>query len=467
MKKIIIVLMVCCGINAMAMELLNRGELDDQEMPTYSLVDALNRATAGDDKKYEKYAQIAAKRAISEKTLEELRRSSDHWLTNLNAEAKALVYRHMPKTTQWRDKCTIPYEGDPGVITFAPRSSKVTVVEKTGKKVDVLDVESQKLLHAYKCKSWDDYEDGRVLSARLSSDDTKIAIASENKTAVVADVQTGNVLRTVEHVSGVYSATFGSNDRELISLSRGSVRRVTDIVSGQIISRVRYFDKMPEVDLDTISPDGTMLVIREGGQCSKFGLVGDQCGIVDANTGKLIHSIGAPLYCGKTEPVFSSDSTKVVAICSAEQKSTRNFEYDPTLIKIINLAKTPIAERILEYDSDDNHFYENSINFSPDGTSLAINRGNGLLDIVDTDSGLVEASLKVCNCFAASAAFSSDNSTLAVGFPKEIKVFRAIQAKTLDQALFIHLEKYCAEKKLSVLPKSFPWVNRVLENLYN
>lgn len=455
MKKIMIVLMIFCGINVNAMETWNRIESGQEAMPLYSVIDGLNRASASNGQEAcEQYAKMVAKLALSEKTLEELRQqASDHWLTTLAPEAKELIYQYMPKMREWVERRAISYDRA-GIITFAPRSKKITVISEFGKAVDILDSETGRSLHSYADKSWKDFDDGRVRSASLSSDDARIAIASEDKTAIVAEVNTGNILCTVEHAAGVYSATFSSDDKELITLTHAGVRRVTDIASGEMLSRVRYFDNMTDkMDLDTISPDGKTIAVRGGGMPGKFGR---KSRIIQADTRKHLYTIGnRPLF-GRIDPIYTSDSTKVVATC----------DYHPKRIKIIDLAKTPIKEHVLEYDNEDNHFYDNSINFSSDGSLLAINRGEGLLDIVDTHSGLVEHSLEVRSYFAGSASFSSDNSELAVGFPQEVKVFRAVSAVTLDQALLMHLRKHCAKKKEPVLPASLPWVTQVAETLY-
>lgn len=421
-----------------------------------------------------KYAKIMAKWVISDASLCQLQEdATQHPVLRsqaLTGASKQLLYQNMPKTYSWMDKCTIPYNcgEEPGIITFAPRSKKMTVISRLGRKVDILDTETSRSLHSYALNSWKDVDDGRVRSARLSSDDARIAIASEDKTAIVAQVNTGNIVCTVEHATGVYSANFSSDDKALITLTHAGVRRVTDIASGEMLSRVRYFDTMPEIDIDTISPNGEMLAVIGGGQPGRLGAVyGGKSRIIKADTGEHVYTIGERPFVARTAPIFSSDNTKAVAECRSDQRSTHKFAFAPKLIKIINnLGTTSIKEHVLEYDDDDNHFYDNSINFSPDGSLLAINRGEGLLDIVDTHSGLVENSLEVAHYFAASAAFSSDNSELAVGFPDKIKVFRAVAAATLDQALLMRLQKYCAKKKQPVLPASLPWVMKAAENLY-
>jgi WD40 repeat protein len=453
-----IVLMVFCRINVNAMETWNRIESGQEEMPLYSAIDALNKAfQSNNEEACTKYAKMVAKSALSEATLDALRqRASDHWLTTLNPKVKERVYQHMPKTDEWKDKRSISYD-DADEIKFAPRSSKMTVISRHGKEVGILDAETGILLQSYKRKSWQNFDYGRVCSATLSSDDAKIAIASEDKTAIVAQVDTGDVIRTVEHTTGVYSATFSSDDTELITLTRGGVRRVTNIATGDQISRVRYYDNMPHT-LDTISPDGKTIVIRVGGKPGRYGVVhGGDSRIINADTGRHVHAIGHRPIFGRTFPIFTSDSRKVVAVC----------DYDPKKIKIIDLATSPIKEHVLEYDDYDNHFYDNSIAFSPDGSYLGLNRGNGLLDIVDTHSGLIEHSLEVSRFAAKLCAFSSDNRQLAVAYPQQIKVFHSISAKTLDQALLMHLGKHCTKKKQPILRASLPWVATVADTLYN
>jgi WD40 repeat protein len=446
--------------------------VDPNSLTIENAIALLNGAVyLGADALSKQYAKITAKLAISDALLRQLQQdATQHPLLRsqlLSGASKELIYQHMPKTYAWMDKCTIPYD-DPGIITFAPRSKKMTVISRLGKKVDILDTETRRSLQSYALDSWKDFEKGRVRSAILSSDDTRIAIASEDKTAIVAEVNTGNIVCRVKHATGVYSANFSSNDKALITLTQAGVRRVTDIASGEMSSRVRYFDTMPEgMDLDTISPNGQMLAVKKGGTPDRLGVVhGGELRIINADRGNKVCSIGTRSLFERIDPIFSSDNTQVVAVCDSNEHSTSKFGYYPKLIKIINLATTPIKEHVLEYDADDNNFFDNSIKFSPDGSFLAINRGNGLLDIVNTHSGLVDDSLKVARGYAASAAFSSDNSELAVGFPGEIKVFRAVAATTMDQALLTHLRKYCAKNKQQVLPASLPWVMKAAESLY-
>jgi WD40 repeat protein len=100
---------------------------------------------------------------------------------------------------------------------------------------------------------------GRVTSAHFSPDGSQVVTASEDNTARLWDVASGQELAVLRgHETGVYSAHFSPDGSQVVTASEDSTARLWDVASGQELAVLKGHESV--VRSAHFSPDGSQVV---------------------------------------------------------------------------------------------------------------------------------------------------------------------------------------------------------------
>lgn len=80
------------------------------------------------------------------------------------------------------------------------------------------------------------------MSVSISSDGKLLATGSEDKTARVTDITTGQIMCIIQHSSWVRSVSISSDGMLLASGSRDKTAQVTDLTTCQTLSVIKHAD---------------------------------------------------------------------------------------------------------------------------------------------------------------------------------------------------------------------------------
>jgi WD40 repeat protein len=136
-----------------------------------------------------------------------------------------------------------------------------------------------------------------ITSAAFSSDGTRVVTASEDGTARVWDVGSGNELASLPHDASVKSAAFNADCSKVVTASADKMARVWDLASRGVVACLCHDDS---VDHATFSPDGARLLTGTKAGALLWDAAGRKV------LARLDHDGMVP------RPSFSADATKVV-----------------------------------------------------------------------------------------------------------------------------------------------------------
>ena len=274
-----------------------------------------------------------------------------------------------------------------------------------------------------------------VHTVAFSPDGLMIASGSRDGAIILWDIQTGNKLHTLEgHAEPVSSVAFSTDGLTLASaggpysvnprLSRDGRIKLWDTRTGEQVGTLEGHSHT--VGSVAFSPDGD--VLASGG-----GWYDDTVRFWDTRTGEEVRILE-----GHTEGVdsiaFSSDGVKLATASRGSVRlwDTRTGEQLRTLLHTVgNFAFSPDGKTLAVDGADaieiwDAHSGEKLrtlfglsgrvLAFSPNGTTLAIQRGHHPILLCDVRSGDVLQAFEAHTDYYISAAFSPDGKVFASGW---------------------------------------------------
>ena len=97
----------------------------------------------------------------------------------------------------------------------------------------------------------------RLFPVSSSPDGNQVVTGSEDNTAKLWDVGTGNLIRTFQHYDSVYSVSLSPNGNQLLTGSRDTSAKVWDVGTGNLIHTFQHAERVTSV---SFSPDGNQVL---------------------------------------------------------------------------------------------------------------------------------------------------------------------------------------------------------------
>ncbi len=223
-----------------------------------------------------------------------------------------------------------------------------------------------------------------VWSAQFSPDAKKIITASNDRTAKIWDVASGNLIADLKgNTNGLWSVQFSPDGKKIVSASWDSTAKIWDAASGNLITDLT--GHMNDVTYARFSPDGKKIVTASQDSTAK---------IWDAISGNLIADLkGHRGFVLSAQ--FSLDGKEIV---TASQDSTA---------KIWDAASGNLIADLKEHKG-----VVNSAQFSPDGKKIVTSSWDSTAKIWDAASGNLIVDLKGHTSWIRSARFSPDGKKI-------------------------------------------------------
>jgi len=288
-------------------------------------------------------------------------------------------------------KAALMFEGHSAAVTsvaFSPDGKRLATGSED-KTAIVWDLESIKAPFSLEGHS------NVVTSIAFSPDGKRLATGSDDKTAKIWDLESGKAVLTLEeHLSSVLSVAFSPDGKRLATASGDETAKIWDLETGKAVLTLEGGSTVLSV---AFSPDGKRLAM---GVMSMY----DQSDkIWDSESGETVLTL------------YGSSNTRSVAFSpDGKRLATAGGLWDPTA-RIWDL-ETGKSVLTLEGHSDG----VISVAFSPDGKRLATGSVDGTAKIWDLESNKAFLTLVVCSSFVNGVAFSPDGKRLATGGGKWI-----------------------------------------------
>ncbi len=254
----------------------------------------------------------------------------------------------------------------------------------------IWDVSSGELIYSLEGHS------GDVTSVSFSPDGERLATGSKDDTIRIWDVSSGELVKTLKaHSEDVTSVSFNPDGTQIASASWDTTIIVWDIKTGKSIRTLKGHTSY--ILSVSFSPDGKLLASGSGDQMIK---------IWDAESGEVVHNIEGDSY-GVKGLSFSPDG-ELLASCGNSRA-----------IRIWNV-KSGRLHQMMSGDA----FGVLTICYSPDGKYVATGSHDKLINIWEVSTGKVLATLSGHNHWVNSLSFSPDSRLIASGSSDEtIKVW--------------------------------------------
>ncbi len=245
-----------------------------------------------------------------------------------------------------------------------------------------------------------------VNSAVFSSDSKQILTASNDQSVALFDITIGKLMRRFSgHNSSVNSAVFSSNNKMVLTASADRTAALFDASNGKLIRRFAGHNR--SVNSAVFSPDGKLVLTASSDQT---------VAMFDANSGKIIQRLKThSLWVNSA--VFSPDG-KFVLTASSDQTAAL---FDMTTGKMI---------RRFEAHNDD----VNSAIFSLDCKYVLTASSDQTAGLFDANSGEMLLQFKGHDGGVLTAVFSSDGKyVLTASDDQTAAIFNAINGKLIQR----------------------------------
>ncbi|MCP4697748.1 MAG: CHAT domain-containing protein [Gammaproteobacteria bacterium] len=285
---------------------------------------------------------------------------------------------------------------DVNTAAFSPNGRWVVTASDDGRAL-LWDASSGKILsvlrgHCKRYVSKSRYDTCKVITAAFSPDGSRVVTTSNDGTARLWDVSSGEALVVLrEHEGGVHTAAFSPDGQQVVTASRETVR-LWDMSSGEALSVLRGHEG--GVHTAAFSPDGSQIVTA-GGYADKTAR------LWDAKSGETLAVLRGHKG-GVYDAAFSPDGSQVVTVGGFSDKTVRLWD-----------ARSGKALAVLR-EHCEGHEPKDSLGcavmtatFSPDGSRVVTASSDKTARLWDVSSG---EALAVLHGHDEAAAFSPDGS---------------------------------------------------------
>ncbi|MBI2898510.1 MAG: hypothetical protein HYY06_33470, partial [Deltaproteobacteria bacterium] len=267
-----------------------------------------------------------------------------------------------------------------GSVAFSPDGTRVATASED-RTARLWDAGTGALLHVFQGHT------DVVESVAFSPDATRVATASEDRTARLWDAGTGALLHVLQgHTDVVHSIDFSPDGTRVATASGDRTVRLWDAGTGALLHTLEGHTDV--VESVAFSPDGTRVATASADRTARLW---------DVGTGALLRALE-----GHTEVVYSIDFSPD-GTCVATASGDRT-------VRLWDVG-TGVLVRALEGHTRD----VLSIAFSPDGRSVATASWDGTARLWDVGTGMLLDTLEGHTDAVESVAFSPDGSRVATG----------------------------------------------------
>lgn len=304
-----------------------------------------------------------------------------------------------------KPKLVLPI-GHTGIVisaVFSPDGNKV-VTASSDKTAIIWDTKTGQLLHILDKHTKD------VVSAKFSTDGKRVVTASWDKTAKIWDVQTGEMLFNLDTVQGhnqnVLSAEFSQDGKYVVTCSEDKTAIIWNATTGKFMNRLTAHKDY--VNSVCFSYNGKMIVTSSN----------DYTAIVwNVETGDSLYSLKG--HTGNvTSAIFSPDSLSNSIVTSSFDKTARVWD-SKTGLPLFTLLH---ADRVM------------SANFSKDGNLIVTASRDRLARIWNTETGKLQSQPLIGHTKAVrTASFSTDGNFIVTGSEDNTAIiWNAKNGQTID-----------------------------------
>ena len=251
----------------------------------------------------------------------------------------------------------------------------------------------------------------RLRTVAFSPDGKRIASGSHDKTIKVWDVETGEELRTIRgHAAEVMSVAFGPEGRRIVSGGFDRTVRIWDAETGEELQRF------------------------EGHQAQVLGVDFDP-------TGERVASVSID----RTLRVWDVRSVEQVFSCSSDDSGFVGVSYSPDGKRIAGITRTKLmlfeakdGRKVFSSEETPRPFH--SVDFSPDGKRIVVGGCEGLVRVLDTETGQTLRECEGHNGTVTAVAFGPEGrQVISGGMDKSVRVWNAETGEEI-RSLIGHLD---------------------------
>ncbi len=409
---------------------------------------------------------------ISDASIQSLYNNAEHIqrIQSINPIFKDEIYQYIKQDTWLETNSLTGHTAEVDSVAFSPDGKKI-VTASDDKTARIWDVSTGQCLHTLEGHTnW-------VWSAAFSPDGKKIVTASEDNTAKIWDASTGQCLHILEdHTCGVRSAAFSPDGKKIVTASEDNTVRIWDAITGEYLHALEGHTQ--RVLSAAFSPNGKKIVTASYDKTAK---------IWDASTGQCLQTL-----VGHTAEVwsaaFSPDGKKIVTaswdktakiwdastgecLHTLEEHTERVYSaaFSPDGKKIVTASEGNTAKIWDASTGECLHTLEGhtdrvwSAVFSPDGKKVATGSWDKTAKIWDALTGEFLHTLEGHTNWVCSAAFSPDGSKIVTAsYDNTARIWQLFPAHNFDQALFARLLAW-AQRNGHAAAWQAGWARRVMD----
>jgi len=271
-------------------------------------------------------------------------------------------------------------------IVFSP-DGKIVASASSDKTIRLWEVETGRMLRVL------DHHRDNVTSIAFSPDGKKIASGSLDKTVAICDINSGRLIRLLTgHADEVNAVAFSPDGKTVASGSRDETINLWDSATGDVILTI---DK-PASEVRTIafSPDGKILASASVDKTVRLWQVSD----------------GQPVRAGEMIRALEGSSSAIRTVTFSPDSQVLASAGEDNAIKLWNV-ESGTAIRTLKGHSG----IVTSVVFSHDGKQLFSGSYDKTVRAWDVQSGRPIRTLEGASASIASIALSPDGNTVAAG----------------------------------------------------